>query len=269
MSNKHLVKQLLMADNFWVLNKKIVKLFGLETAFLLSNFAEAETMLADKEGWFYQTSEMVENITTLSRHKQDQCIKELEEMGVLKKKLKGLPAKRYFKLDYECLTTKIVNNQQTRLLEISKLDCKKSATSKELSNKELSNKELTIKDIVVSKEIDHVPYKEVFDYFKEKTGKTIRMVESNKKLVRARFNQGFTLTDFKHVIDVKTQQWLGDKEMEKYLRAITLFGTKFESYSNEKLEVVKEERDYGGMKTVKVKSEPISRAELDKIFGKN
>ena len=135
MSNQ-LVKQLLLTGNFWVLNKDIVKLFGLETAFLLSNFAEAEQMMADKEGWFYQTSDTVETMTTLSRHKQDQCIKQLEEIGVLVKKVKGMPAKRYFKFNNECLTNLIANNLQTSMRKTNKLDCKKSATSKESINKE-------------------------------------------------------------------------------------------------------------------------------------
>ena len=32
-----LIKELLMSSNYWVLNKTIVKEFGIETAFLLSN----------------------------------------------------------------------------------------------------------------------------------------------------------------------------------------------------------------------------------------
>lgn len=136
-----LTKQLLLSSNYWVLNKTVVRLFGLETAFLLSNFAEAEQMMADKEGWFYQTSETVEEMTTLTRHKQDQCIKQLEGMNVLFKDVKGMPAKRYFKINYQCLTNLIVNSQQTGLQNIDKLDCKKSATNKESSYKELNYKE--------------------------------------------------------------------------------------------------------------------------------
>ena len=41
------------------------------------------------------------------------------------------------------------------------------------------------------------------------------------------------MEDFKKVIDWKVSQWTGNKEMEKYLRPETLFGTKFEGYLNE------------------------------------
>ena len=54
-----------------------------------------------------------------------------------------------------------------------------------------------------------------------------------KQLINSRLNEGFTLDDFKTVIDKKTLQWLSDPEMSKYLRPETLFGSKFEGYLNE------------------------------------
>jgi hypothetical protein len=47
--------------------------------------------------------------------------------------------------------------------------------------------------------------------------------------------EGFTIDDFKTVIDKKCAEWLGDSKMEPYLRPETLFGTKFESYLNAKV----------------------------------
>ena len=41
--------------------------------------------------------------------------------------------------------------------------------------------------------------------------------------------------NFKTVIDIKTKEWLHDATMSKYLRPETLFGTKFESYLNERI----------------------------------
>jgi uncharacterized phage protein (TIGR02220 family) len=52
-------------------------------------------------------------------------------------------------------------------------------------------------------------------------------------LVSARLNEGFTVQDFKTVIDNKVSSWFGNKDMEKFLRPETLFGTKFEGYLNE------------------------------------
>lgn len=61
--------------------------------------------------------------------------------------------------------------------------------------------------------------------YKSNTAKT-------KQLINARLNEGFTLEDFKTVIDKKCVEWCGT-EYEKYLRPNTLFGTKFESYLNQ------------------------------------
>ena len=117
--SKAIVQQLLMSSNYWTLNKTVVSIFGIETALLLTVFAEAENMMADKDGWFYQTTSTVEKITTLTRHNQDKSIKELEDTGILIKEVRGMPAKKYFKIDYKALNDKIVENQQTSLLETS------------------------------------------------------------------------------------------------------------------------------------------------------
>ena len=77
------------------------------------------------------------------------------------------------------------------------------------------------------------PFEEIIAYLNAKTGKHFRDVESTRKLIRARFKEGYTLEDFKHVVDIKCSQWLRDPKMSKYLQPSTLFGTKFEGYANE------------------------------------
>lgn len=63
--------------------------------------------------------------------------------------------------------------------------------------------------------------------YRSKTPKT-------QKHINARLNEGFTVDDFKMVIDKKANEWL-DTSMEQYLRPDTLFGTKFESYLNQNI----------------------------------
>ena len=57
--------------------------------------------------------------------------------------------------------------------------------------------------------------------------------QATQRHIAARINEGFTVADFKTVIDKKTAEWLGT-EWSKFLRPETLFGTKFESYLNQK-----------------------------------
>ena len=77
--------------------------------------------------------------------------------------------------------------------------------------------------------------KEVLAYFNEKTGRNLRYVDGNIRVIRARLREGYTLDDFRRVIDVKYAQWNGDPKMRTYLRPQTLFSTKFDSYLNEDL----------------------------------
>ena len=101
------------------------------------------------------------------------------------------------------------------------------------ANKEVSKRNNKKKDSLSGKP-DDVPYDEVIDYLNEKTGKHYRSkAAATRKLIKARFADGYTLDDFRHVIDVKVSQWLGT-EQDKFLRPETLFRPgHFESYLNE------------------------------------
>lgn len=91
------------------------------------------------------------------------------------------------------------------------------------------------KDILSSSdEQDDVPYKEIVDYLNLKTSKSYKHSTSKtKSLIKARWNEGFRVDDFKKVIDNKCFEWIGNPDMAKYLRPETLFGNKFEGYLNE------------------------------------
>ena len=80
-----------------------------------------------------------------------------------------------------------------------------------------------------------IPYVEIIDYLNLKT-KSHYKYSTNKTIacIKARWNEGFTLEDFKKVIDNKSKEWLGDPKYENYLRPETLFGNKFEGYLNSK-----------------------------------
>ena len=152
---KNSIKQLLMTSNFYVLNKQLVKSLGIETAFFLTTLVEADETLADDEGWFYQTSKTLEEITGLSNHKQTKCIEQLISLGILLQENKGVPMKRYFKLNYDqilkFLNTRIekISNQELKKVESKSLKNLKTSFQKNSMNKEYSinnlDKELNIK----------------------------------------------------------------------------------------------------------------------------
>lgn len=79
-----------------------------------------------------------------------------------------------------------------------------------------------------------IPYEKIVDYLNIKTNSHYRPTsKATRRLIKARYNEGFTDTDFKTVIDKKCTEWLQDANMAQYLRPETLFGTKFEAYLNQ------------------------------------
>lgn len=90
--------------------------------------------------------------------------------------------------------------------------------------------------------------KEIIDYLNIKTNK--RYTYSNKSINRyitGRLNDGFTIDDFKTVIDKKYDEWIGT-EFEQYLKPTTLFApSHFEEYLNQpekkKKDTAQERRD--------------------------
>lgn len=106
---------------------------------------------------------------------------------------------------------------------------------------EYRDKSIEYRDKNVDKEIyssakaeQCILYKEIIDYLNSKTGASYKYTtKKTKDLIKARFNEGFTLENFKTVIDKKSAEWINDENMSKYLRPETLFGTKFEGYLNQ------------------------------------
>ena len=145
-----------------------------------------------------------------------------------KAQLETLENKQYQRLDTECIHNVSSLDTQVRL------------------GKDRLEKELEIdKDTMSSSnEHDRIPYREIVEYLNGKTNSQYRpTAKKTQSLIKARYNDGFSLDDFKKVIDVKAAEWLNDSNMNKFLRPETLFGTKFESYLNQKSETSKNNTD--------------------------
>lgn len=210
-------KQLLMSSNYYTLNKQIVKSLGIESAFLLTILIEASDGLSDDEGWFYQTIEKIGELTGIGRHKQDKIIKDLIELKILEQKNKGVPCKRYFKINYSMIENLVFLSPQTSLSEIDKLDCKKETNlSDENSQTRLSeidnNKEYIINNL--NKELNHKEHKSYEHEFANNDLKKIKQwfvdngVDFSKKheakvLELLKNNSlGFILKTFQHQLDI-------------------------------------------------------------------
>lgn len=100
------------------------------------------------------------------------------------------------------------------------------------NNTSFNNTINNTKDILSDKS-DVVPYLEIIDYLNLKAEKRFKCVAGHKKYIKARWNEGYRLDDFKRVIEIKSKEWLNTPAV-KYLQPSTLFGTKFDQYLNQK-----------------------------------
>lgn len=240
---------LLAHDNYFSINRDLIKLVGLDATVLLGALASQYNYwrkcgkLTD-DGYFYSTQENLENDTSLSRYKQDTALKKLKDLGIIDIKVKGIPPTKHFKIltentakqlykqNCEKLTNQIVNNSQIELQKINKLNCKSFTTNNTINNNTINNntknniykENISKEKSIYSDIINHLNLKANTNY-RPNTNKT-------KSLINARLNEGFTLEDFKTVIDKKSNEWLGS-DYEKFLRPETLFGNKFENYLNQ------------------------------------
>lgn len=130
--------KLLRSDGSIVVNKNLAKNIGLCEAILYSElisrysyFEERDSL--DSDSCFYNTVEDLEEGTTLSDYQQRKAIKTLVNLKLLSVKLKGLPAKRYFKMNFDTelilkylksssKKTKGLRIKKTKELDMNKLD---------------------------------------------------------------------------------------------------------------------------------------------------
>ncbi|MCC5465566.1 phage replisome organizer N-terminal domain-containing protein [Pelosinus baikalensis] len=121
--------------------------------------------------------------------------------------------------------------EQTRLRvakyrEIKQLQCNVTVTE-EVTPSNATDKEI---DKEIDKEV--IPCQDIIDYLNQKASTKFRATDKHKECIRARWKEGYGFDDFKTVIDKKYKEWAGT-EQAKYIRPITLFGTKFDGYLNQ------------------------------------
>jgi len=142
-----------------------------------------------------------------------------------------------------CKTEKEIDKDK-ELEQDLKLDINQEYIAEETSSNEQSSpftfptwlEETAIKDLEKTK------HKELWIpivYLNQVANKRYKFVDKTKRLLLARFKEGYTLEDFKQVIDIKTAEWKDSPEFSKYLRPETLFGSKFDGYLNQKPKTIK------------------------------
>ena len=224
-------------------NVDIAILYGIEEAIVMENLyfwleknRANKKHLIDGQVWTYNSQEAFTQLFPyMNRSKIQRVMIKLEKEGLINKA--NYNEKKYDKTTWYALTPHgyslfKMNNGLFKM------------------NNALSQNEQPIPDInsVINPDKDNVPFKEIIDYLNTKTNKNFKVnSKTTKDTIIARWNEEYTLEDFKKVIDIKTTEWnheplQGKEDMRAFLRPQTLFSNKFEGYLNQPVTVKEKPR---------------------------
>ena len=171
----------------------------------------------------YASNDYFSKFFELSKNRCTEIIKSLEKKRLITIELQREPGK------------KNISKRIIRVLDKSNRGYSENRTEGTRKTEEGYSENREENNTLSNNTIDNNIYSQVIDYLNEKANKNYRSnISKNQRLIQARIKEKFTVEDFKKVIDIKVRQWGKDEKMAKYLRPETLFGSKFESYLNEK-----------------------------------
>jgi predicted phage replisome organizer/uncharacterized phage protein (TIGR02220 family) len=192
------------------------------TIYLITNWSKHQSVIESKEYWRIKQAEyrgkqkqkQLEN-NECQRHVNDMY----EDCQTQEERIKEVKNKR----SKEVFNNKSINNKKDIGINRHIVEHSLDAVS---SNPNSNDKNNTVKNTI---------YDEIINYLNLKCSSRYKSTTpATKTIITARLREGFKLDEFKTVIDIKTDEWLNDPKMSIYLRPSTLFGTKFESYLNQK-----------------------------------
>ena len=209
-------------QNTFTIPKIFVELTGdLTTAVLLNQIVFLSDKSKRTDGFFYKTYKEWEEEVCLTERQVRNSANKLKREGIIRTKImkaNGAPTVHY-KLHYDKLIESILTLCHNPSLQNVSIDTDNESESLTETTTETK---------------DTIPFSEIVNYLNKKTDSCFKhTTKDTQTKIRARWNEGFRLEDFKNVIDIKTEQWLGSERWKGYLRPFTLFGGKFESYLNE------------------------------------
>ena len=200
-------------------------------------------MLSLPDDWDYT----INGLSYMAKDKKDSVItglRELEDNKYLVRKKVRDSSGKFVGYDYMVYENPTDGSLEENPKEETPISENPSSENPLLINTNIQNTELqntdkqTKNDISkdISKEKGFLFANEVIQYLNSKANKKFRTnTKAYIRLINARLSEGYTLEDFKHVIDVKCAEWM-NTDHEQYLRPDTLFApSHFDSYLNQKI----------------------------------
>ena len=140
--------KLISSDSFITLNKELIRAVGLEEAIILGELASEldywqKNNGLTEDGYFFSTVENVEEKTTLSDYKQRKALNSLQKLGLIELDVRGIPPKRYIKLNEQKIVDLFknssskplrINSKETKELNLENLKTNNNITNDNISN---------------------------------------------------------------------------------------------------------------------------------------
>lgn len=179
------VIHLLTSNGFITVNKHLARMLGLDEAVIFGelcskyDYREARGEL-DENGYFFCTVEDLEENTSLNDHKQRKAINSLVKIGLIEQVTKGLPRKRFFKIN-ENAVLKIFDIQSLKNLRtvsenFKEIELKNFQINKNTHNKnteqEYSNKKYIEKEGYRGN-VNNIPSDKLSEEIKEQSKKPL------------------------------------------------------------------------------------------------
>lgn len=186
------ILDLLASRNFIAVNRPLARDLGLDAAILFGELASeynywCENGGLEPDGAFYTTVENIERNTTLSKHKQAKALSRLEELGLIAIDYRGIPRKRYIRLDEanimdvfirKWLKNSPIGGEKIKPMEVKKFDGNNNRVN---NNREKDKKESYNEIVNAFTESDELR-ETIFEYIKMR--KLIKAPLTNRALTQ-------------------------------------------------------------------------------------
>lgn len=139
------ILSILASDNFITVNRAVAKIVGLEAAVIFGELASEHNYWQKNnpewDGSFFSTVENLEEKTFLSAHQQREAIKRLEDQGWLTMEKRGMPARRYIRMNEEKITESL-HDQSLKFLTTSDAKFERPVVKNLNSKKNINKKNI-------------------------------------------------------------------------------------------------------------------------------
>ena len=133
---------LLSSSAFFIVNKKLARLLGIEAALLLADLISKNQYFENSQ-WFFNTENNIERDTTLSAYKQRLALKILQDHKIIVTKRKGVPARKYYMIQHKNLLH-LISCEEIKQLDVKNFDVKSESNPTTINK----NKEIKINNTI-------------------------------------------------------------------------------------------------------------------------